>query len=96
MVLIPKKNSPEVMGDVRPISLWNVMMKIITKMLANRLKIVLSQIISETQSAFIPARLITDNVITAFVINHWMNKKTKEKVGHSTLKIDMSKAYDSV
>lgn len=84
------------MNDVRPISLCNVMMKIITKMFANRLKVLLPRIISETQSAFIPGRLITYNVIGAFEINHWMHRKTQGKVGFSALKIDMSKVYDRV
>lgn len=96
VVLIPKKKHPETMNDLRPISLCNVMMKIITKMLANRLKILLPEVISETQSAFIPGRLITDNVIASFEINHWMHRKTQGKVGCSALKIDMSKAYDRV
>lgn len=96
VVLIPKKNSPETMGDLRPISLCNVMIKIITKMLANRMKSVLSHVISETQSAFIPGRFITDNVIAAYEVNHWMRKKTQGKMGYSALKIDMSKAYDRV
>lgn len=65
-------------------------------MLANRLKCLLSKIISEVQSAFIPGRLITDNVIAAFEINHWMHIKKQGKMGYSALKIDMSKAYDRV
>lgn len=96
VVLIPKKKVPETMNDIRPISLCNVMMKIITKMLANRLKTLLPQIISETQSAFIKGRLITDNVIASFEFNHWMQRKSQGKVGFSALKIDMSKAYDRV
>lgn len=71
VVLILKKNSPKVMNDVRPISLCNVMMRIITKMFANRLKMVLPRIKSETQSAFISGRLITNNVIAAFEINRF-------------------------
>lgn len=96
VVLIPKMHDPEVITDLRPISLCNVMMKIVTKMLANRLKSLLPHIISETQSAFIPGRLITDNVIAVFEINHWMHRRTQGKVGYSALKIDMSKAYDRI
>lgn len=96
VVLIPKKTRLETVGDLRPISLCNVMMKIVSKMLANRLKGLLPNLISENQSAFVPGRLITDNVIAAFEINHWMHRKTKGKVGFSALKIDMSKAYDKV
>lgn len=96
VVLIPKKKTPETMNDLRPISLCNVMMKIVTKMLANRMKEVLSNAISEMQSAFIPGRFITDNVIAAYEVNHWMKKKTQGKMGYSALKMDMSKAYDRV
>lgn len=66
VVLIPKKRNPGKINDLMPISLCNIMMKIITKMLANRMKKVLSSAISEMQSVFIPGRLITDNVIAAY------------------------------
>ncbi|XP_074342591.1 uncharacterized protein LOC141680198 [Apium graveolens] len=57
VVLISKKNQPERITDLRPISLCNVVSKIISKMLANRLKVLLPSIISESQSAFIPGSI---------------------------------------
>lgn len=84
------------MNDLRLISLCNVMMRIVTKMLANRMKGMLSDVISEMQSAFIPGRFITDNVIAAYEVNHWRKRKTQKKMGYSAMKMDMSKAYDRV
>lgn len=68
IVLIPKTNRPTKMNESRPIGLCNVSYKIIYKVLANRLKPILNSIISENQSAFVPGRLITDNVVVAFEI----------------------------
>lgn len=64
-------------------------------MLANRLHEVLDEIISEEQSAFVPGRLITDNIITAYECDHAMRKK-KGKHGWCAVKIKMIKAYDHV
>ncbi|KAL0331115.1 UNVERIFIED_CONTAM: putative mitochondrial protein [Sesamum angustifolium] len=64
--------------------------------IANRLKVLLDRIISPFQSTFVPGRLITDNVLLAFELNHFLNTKTKGGQGYMALKLDVSKAYDKV
>uniref|UniRef100_A0A803QDX6 Reverse transcriptase domain-containing protein n=1 Tax=Cannabis sativa TaxID=3483 RepID=A0A803QDX6_CANSA len=94
--LILKKKNLENMGDLRPIALCNVVYKVSFKVMANRLKLFLADIVFENQSAFVPGRLITDNILVSFEIMHYLKRKGKGTVGQMALKLDMSKAYDRV
>lgn len=62
----------------------------------NRLKLIMPFIISEYQSAFVPRRLITDNIIAAFESIHAIKRWGGSKLKKMILKLDMSKAYDRV
>lgn len=96
IVLIPKKKHSTQVGDLRPISLYNVLIKIITKILANRMKHILDGVVSECQSAFIPGRLITDNIMVAYEMTHYLKRKRRGRRGNMAIKMDMSKAYDRI
>ncbi|KAK2663529.1 hypothetical protein Ddye_002103 [Dipteronia dyeriana] len=91
--LIPKCVKPEVMKDVRPISLVCSMYKILAKVLANRLKRVIGSVVGEHQMAFVQDRQLLDSfVVTDEIIHHW--KKSKD--GGLVVKLDFEKSYDSL
>ncbi|KAH9688162.1 reverse transcriptase domain-containing protein [Citrus sinensis] len=96
IALIPKIANPRKVSDYRPISLCNVIYRVVAKAIANRMKPILSHIISHMQSAFIPNRLITDNVIIGYECLHKIRHSKVRKNGLVALKLDISKAYDRV
>lgn len=93
--LIPKVENPVSIKDYRPISLANVAYKIISKVLAERLKPWLHRIVSDNQSAFIPERLITDNVLVAHELMHSLHTKNLRNK-FMALKLDIAKAFDKI
>jgi len=87
ITLIPKKTTPTVIDDYRPISLCNMVYRFISKILANRLKVLLPKLVGETQNAFVSGRRISD-------ICHNMHLGGGR--GRMCLKLDLRKAYDSI
>ena len=65
VTLVPKSTNASSLSDYRLISCCNVLYKMITKVLSNRLKLVIDELISENQSAFIHERLISDATLLA-------------------------------
>ena len=94
LALVPKKKDSMEMKDFRPIACCNVLYKVVSKILANRLKLILPSIISETQSAFIKGRLLQENVLLASELVKDYHKEFVTPRG--VMKIDISKAFDSV
>lgn len=77
--LIPKILSPKKVADYRPLALCNVSYKVISKLLARRLQPLLDNIITETQSAFIPKRALSDNVLITHDFLHYLKKSKAQK-----------------
>lgn len=95
LVLIPKINKPKFITQFRPIPLCNVVYKILTKAIANRLKPLMDDLISPYQTSFVPRRNIQHNIIIAKEMIHSMHKMRGTKK-FMAIKIDLEKAYDRI
>jgi len=93
IALIPKVRDPSMLEQYRPISLVGALYKIISKVLASRMKKVLPSLIDESQSTFVKGRGILDNVLMANEMVEEHRRKGKKGL---CLKVDFEKAYDSV
>lgn len=93
---MPKTNNPYKPIDFRLIALCNVFMKIITKTISNKIKLIHPDIINENQSSFLHKRQITNNTMVAYEIFNHLNKDTRRKKGLVGIKLDIEKAYDKL
>lgn len=95
VVLIPKVDNPKHFRDFRPINLCNVLYKLISKVLVNRMKPLLNPSVSPLQNSFIPGRGTSDNGIILQKVIHSFSKNKKKK-GDVLFKFDLDKTYDKV
>jgi len=93
IALLPKVRDPCKLDQLKPILLVGAIYKVISKVLAARLKKVLPSIIDESQSAFIKDRGLVDSVLLANEVVEELRRKRKSGL---CLKVDFKKAYDSI
>lgn len=94
LTLVPKHGDAKEIKDYRPISCCNILYKVVSKILANRLKVLLPELIEPNQCAFVKGRLLLENVLLATELVKDYHKQTIQP--RSVLKLDISKAFDSV
>jgi len=94
LILIPKTSSPQTAADFRPISCCNVVYKCISKLLCSRLKSILPDIISHSQSAFIQQRELSYNIMICQDVMRGYHRKHLSP--RRMMKVDLHKAFDSI
>ncbi|GJW60131.1 uncharacterized protein Tco_0109466 [Tanacetum coccineum] len=94
IALIPKVTTPCKINDYRPISCCNITFKCISKIIANRIKGDLGDLVSINQSAFVPGRRISDNIL----LTQELMRNYHRNCGppRCSFKVDIQKAYDTV
>ncbi|GJY87437.1 putative RNA-directed DNA polymerase, partial [Tanacetum coccineum] len=94
IALIPKISTPVRITDYRPISCCNVLFKCISKIISNRIKEGLNDLVSSNQSAFVPGRRISDSILLTQELMH--NYHLDRGPPRCAFKIEIQKAYDTV
>ena len=93
IALIPKVDHLDMITQFHPISLCITLHKLVSRIILQRLKPYITEIINPCQVVFVLGRRMSDNIILVQEIMHMMVRKTGPK-GHVTLKLDLDKAYD--
>jgi len=93
IALIPKVNNPQRLNDFRPISLVECLYKVLAVVLANRLRLVIGSVVSDSQSAFVKGKQILDGILIANEVVDEARRLGKELL---LFKVDFEKAYESV
>ncbi|XP_056698203.1 uncharacterized protein [Spinacia oleracea] len=96
LFLLPKVDHPEEISQYRPIGLCNVIYKCIAKCLTHRLQGVMSSLISDTQNAFVPGPLMSDDCLLAHELITFVNNCRNKRMCYVPIKLDINKAYDRV
>ncbi|GJW09450.1 aspartic peptidase [Tanacetum coccineum] len=94
IALIPKVSTPHRINDYRPISCCNVIYKCISKILTNRIIEGIKEVVSDNQSAFVPGRRISDNILLTQELMYAYHRDIGPP--RCAFKIDIQKAYDTV
>ncbi|KAL0302255.1 UNVERIFIED_CONTAM: hypothetical protein Sangu_3110900 [Sesamum angustifolium] len=94
IALVPKSEHSPSVADYRPISCCNVIYKVITKIIADRLSPALMQLVDSSQAAFVGGRNITDNI---FLAQEMVRQYSRKRISpRCTINVDLRKAFDSV
>ena len=93
LVLIPKVAYPKLINQFRPISLYNILYKLLSRIIMQRLKPFMTEVINPCQAGFVPGRCTSDNIIIVQEAIRTLISR-RGRTGYVALKLDLEKAYD--